>query len=109
MLKYDSETKAMSIVAKDTGGFGFKLDNYSLGEGDVVYFTVNTELENPEPKIQKVITEFQSNGAAIVLTSEDTDIPVGKYYYDIQINTADGRVDTVIGPYKFNVLGGVTY
>lgn len=109
MLKFDSETKAISIIAKDTGGFGIQLTNYSLNEGDVVYFTVNTELENPEPKIQKVITEFQSNGVAIWLTSEDTDIPVGKYYYDVQINTTNGSVDTILGPHKFNVLGGATY
>lgn len=109
MIKYDEETKAMKVIAKDTGSFGFKLVNYLLDEGDIVYFTVNTELEDPTPKIQKVITEFQNHMAVISLSSQDTDIPVGKYYYDIQVNTADGRVDTIVGPYKFKVLGGVTY
>jgi len=33
----------------------------------------------------------------------------GTYYYDIQVNTADGRVDTVLGPAKFKILGGVKY
>ena len=109
MLIYDKDTKAMSIVAKDTGDFVISLDNYLLDEGDKVYFTVNDELEKPEPLIQKEITTFDNYKAVVRLTTTDTDIPVGSYYYDVQVNTADGRVDTVMGPSKFKVLGGVKY
>lgn len=109
MIKYDKKSNVLSIIAKDTGNFCVNLNNYLLDEGDVVYFTVNTELEKPEPSIQKVITEFVDNKAVIRLSKEDTNIPVGDYYYDIQVDTADGRVDTVVGPYRFRVLGGVTY
>lgn len=109
MLIYDKDTKAMSIVAKDTGDFVISLDNYLLDEGDRVYFTVNSELEKPEPLIQKVITTFEDYKAVVRLTTTDTDIPVGSYYYDVEVNTADGRVDTVMGPSKFKVLGGVKY
>ena len=109
MLIYDKDTKAMSIVAKDTGDFVVAIDNYLLDEGDRVYFTVNSELEKPEPLIQKVITTFIDNKAIVRLTTKDTDIPVGNYYYDVEVNTADGRVDTVMGPSKFKVLGGVKY
>lgn len=109
MLIYDKDTKAMSIVAKDTGDFVISLDNYLLDEGDRVYFTVNSELEKPEPLIQKVIDTFEDYKAVVRLTTTDTDIPVGSYYYDVEVNTADGRVDTVMGPSKFKVLGGVKY
>lgn len=109
MLNYDKDTKALTIVAKDTGSFTLSLDNYLLGEGDKVYFTVNTELENPEPVIQKEITVFDNYCAVIALTTEDTNIAVGTYYYDIEVNTVDGRVDTVLGPAKFKVVGGVKY
>jgi hypothetical protein len=109
MLNYDKETKAMSIIAKDTGDFVVSIDNYLLDEGDRVYFTVNDALEKDEPLIQKVITKFDNHKAIIRLTTLDTDIPVGNYYYDIEVNTVDGRVDTVIGPAKFKVLGGVKY
>lgn len=109
MLIYDKDTKAMSIIAKDTGDFVVSIDNYLLDEGDRVYFTVNSELEKPEPLIQKEITTFDNYKAVVRLTAEDTDIPVGSYYYDVEVNTADGRVDTVIGPSKFKVLGGVKY
>lgn len=109
MLSYNADTQSMTIIAKDTGSFTVTLDNYVLDDGDTVYFTVNDQLENNEPKIQKVITRFDEHKAVIVLTSQDTNLPVGKYYYDIQVNTADGRVDTVIGPAKFTVVAGVTY
>ena len=109
MLIYDKDTKAMSVVAKDTGDFVISIDNYLLDEGDRVYFTVNNELEKPEPLIQKEITTFDDYKAIVRLTTEDTDIPVGSYYYDVEVDTADGRVDTVLGPFKFKVMGGVKY
>lgn len=109
MLIFDKETKAMSIIAKDTGDFVVSIGNYLLADGDKVYFTVNSELEKPEPLIQKVVDTFIDNKAVIRLTTEDTDIPVGSYYYDVEINTADGRVDTIMGPSKFKVMGGVKY
>lgn len=109
MLNYDKDTKTLTMVAKDTGSFVLYLDNYLLDEGDKVYFTVNTELEKPEPVIQKEVTVFDNYRAVIVLTTEDTDIAVGTYYYDIEVNAADGRVDTVVGPAKFKVIGGVKY
>ena len=109
MLIFDKDTNAMSIVAKDTGDFVVSIDNYLLAEGDRVYFTVNDELEKPEPLIQKEITTFDNHKAVVRLTTEDTDIPVGTYYYDVEVDTADGRVDTVLGPFKFKVMGGVKY
>lgn len=109
MVKFDKDTNAISIVAKDTGDFVISFDDYLLDEGDVVYFTVNDELERANPRIQKVVNEFVENKAVIRLTTADTNIPVGTYYYDVEVNTADGRVDTVLGPAKFKVLGGVKF
>ena len=109
MLKFDKDTLTISIVAKDTGDFVISFDNYLLDEGDIVYFTVNDELEKTNPRIQKVVNEFVNNKAVIRLTSTDTNIPVGNYFYDVEVNTADGRVDTVLGPAKFKVLGGVKF
>lgn len=83
MLSYNADTQSMTIIKKDTGGFVIELDNYLLDNGDTVYFTVNDALEKEEPLIQKVITSFKEHKAVIVLTKEDTDIPVGKYYYDV--------------------------
>lgn len=109
MIRFDNDTGTISIIAKDTGDFVISFDNYLLDDGDVIYFTVNDELEKTNPRIQKRIAEFINNKAVIRLSSADTNIPVGTYYYDIEVNTADGRVDTVLGPAKFKVLGGVKF
>ena len=97
------------MVAKDTGDFVLSLDNYLLSDGDKVKFTVNTKVQLETPLLQKVITEFPNNKAVIRLTAEDTDLEPGNYLYDIQVDSADGRVDTVIGPAKFKIVGGITY
>ena len=109
MLNYNKDTNAITMIAKDTGDFVISLDNYLLADGDTVYFTVNTELEKENPLISKEITEFVNNKAVVRLTTEDTDLAVGTYYYDVQVNTADGRVDTVLGPAKFKIAGGVKF
>lgn len=110
MLKYDEETGTITIIAKDTGDFLVNLDNYLLDTGDSVFFTVNNELEKRNPKIQKEIVSFTEDHKALVhLTTIDTNIPVGDYFWDVEIDTADGRVDTVLGPSKFKVKGGVKF
>lgn len=109
MLTIDKDTKAITMVAKDTGDFVLSLDNYLLADGDTVKFTVNTAVQLEKPIFQKVITEFPANKAIIHLSSADTDLAPGTYLYDIQVDAADGRVDTVVGPAKFKITGGVTF
>lgn len=98
----------ITVIKGDTGEFDLKLSNYSFVEGDVVYMTVKKDLKDSKYVMQKVITNFKDNIATIKLNYEDTAIPEGKYIYDIQCSLVDGRVDTVISPSIFIVLGGVT-
>ena len=110
MFTIDKDTNKMTIIRKDTASFDVSLDNYTFTSGDEVIFTVNTDVELEEPILQKTVTLFNEDGSATVfLTKFDTDIEVGTYKYDVQVNTQDGRVDTVIGPAKFVVKGGVTF
>lgn len=109
MLIFDDETKKITIIAKDTGDLLLSLDNYLLDTGDKVTFTINSAVELQQPLKQKIYEEFEDHQLLIHLTQEDTNLPVGNYLYDIQVDTADGRTDTVIGPAKFQVKGGVTY
>lgn len=109
MLNYNAETNTMSMIAKDTGDFIVRIDNYLLDEGDAIYFTVNRELEKETPLISKEVRVFDNYQAVFRLTAEDTNLEPGNYLYDIQVNTADGRVDTILGPAKFKILGGVKY
>lgn len=100
----------ITVVRKDTGTISFSVDNYKLSAGDKVYFTVATETGLSTPTFQKVVTSFDDAGVAkIEISSTDTDIEAGTYYYDIQVNKTNGEVDTVIGPAKFKVVEGVTY
>lgn len=97
------------MVVKDTGTLTLSIKNYVLDSGDEVIMSIDKERENKNPLIQKRVTEFTDGKAVITLTAEDTDVNPGDYYYDIQVNTADGRVDTVVGPAKFKFEGGMTY
>ena len=109
MLNFDKDTYKITMVRKDTGDLTVALENYLLDTGDEVVFTVNTGYDLEHPLIQKRITEFQDHSALVRLGVEDTDLEPGEYLYDVQVNTADGRVDTVIGPAKFKITGGITF
>lgn len=109
MFTIDNDTNTMTIVKKDTASFNVALDNYTLTDGDRVTFTIAKEVEQETPLRQIIVTDFIDGVALVPITSEDSDLDIGSYLYDVQINLADGRVDTVIGPAKFVVKGGVTY
>lgn len=109
MIDINKDTGTIKIIAKDTATLAVQLDNYSFVPGDKVYFTINDTTGAETFKTQKIITEFLDGRAIINLGVEDTDLTPGDYYYDVQVNLNTGEIDTVIGPYKFKVLGGVTY
>jgi len=104
------ENKKITIVKKDTAYISVVLPNYDLKEGDTLTFTIAREKESQEPLVQKVTTDFATDHIAVFyFSSQDTNLDKGTYYYDIQLNTSDGWVDTVIGPAKIKVIEGVTY
>lgn len=109
MLHFNNSTKKINMIVKDTGALALNILNYELNEGDEVVFTINSGLEIETPIVQKRITEFVNGIAIVQLTAQDTDVEPGDYLYDVQVNCADGRVDTVLGPAKFKFEGGVTY
>ena len=109
MLNYDKDTYKITMVRKDTGDLTVALENYLLDTGDEVVFTVNTGYDLENHLIQKRITEFDNHTALVRLSTDDTNLEPGEYLYDIQVNTADGRVDTVLGPAKFKITGGITF
>jgi len=97
----------ITVIQGDTGILDLALDNYQLKEGDKVYFTVKEGYDG-ERLIFKEVTEFTDGKAKFIFTAEDTNLEAGTYKYDVQCNLADGRVDTVIKPTEFKILGGIT-
>lgn len=110
MITIDTDTNNITIIKKDTASLEITLDNYKLTTGDRVTFTIAKEVEQETPLVQIVVTNFTEEGGAIInLSSLNTDLDIDTYKYDIQLDLADGRRDTIIGPAKFKVIGGVTY
>lgn len=118
MFKIDAKN-VIKIIQGDTGILKLQLNDYELGEGDTVVFTVIDKKIimdlsyrgfREEPAIVKTISEFTPEGAAIIeLRPEDTqELEPKTYSYDIQVNTKDGRVDTVVPANKFTVLEGIS-
>ena len=101
--------RRMKIIKGDTAVFDINLKNYKFVNGDKVYFTVKTSVDDTDKTIQKVITSFDGSRARVFLSKEDTDVEVGIYLYDIQCSLANGIVDTVVPPTKFEIIGGVTH
>lgn len=96
------------IMRGDTGVFTLNLEqdgqpyDYS---GDAVVLTVRRSVHDPEVLIRKDILY----GENVAIAPEDTaDLPCGTYWYDVQLTTQAGVVDTVIPPSRFVVLMDVT-
>ena len=101
------EGNEINITRGDTAIIDFTLDNHEFVAGDVVYFSVKRSPKDNNYIINKEITNFNGNTATIELLSDDTRIPKGKYWYDIQCSLTDGRVDTVVNKERFIVLEDV--
>ena len=98
------------MIQGDTGSIRLTLDNYKLSSGDKVTFAM-TSSSLKRLLIEKNITEFESDGTAlIILNGRDTvDIAPGSYLYEIQVITKDGRIDTVIPMTRFKIMEGMIY
>ena len=109
MFKIDNDN-GIRIIQGDTGSIRLTLDNYKLSSGDKVTFAM-TSSSLKRLLIEKNITEFESDGTAlIILNGKDTvDIAPGSYLYEIQVITKDGRIDTVIPMTKFKIMEGMIY
>ena len=98
------------MIQGDTGSIRLTLNNYKLSSGDKVTFAM-TSNSLKRLLIKKNITEFESDGTAlIILNGKDTvDVTPGRYLYEIQVITKDGRIDTVIPMTKINIMQGMIY
>ena len=99
------DTEAIKVSCRNESGV-----DVHFAEGDTVYFTVKKSTNIEGKTLQKVVTEFTEGVALISIFPEDTrELRIGDYYYDIQLNRANGQVKTIIPPSKFTINAEVTY
>ena len=113
-ISYD---KKITMVQGDTGVIRMKIHNYELSQGDEVRFAIVNKAapsillcQHSDKKIvlEKQVTVFEKNGSArIVIHPDDTEyLQPGKYLYEIQVKTKDGRIDTVVPLASFTLMDG---
>ena len=113
-ISYD---KKITMVQGDTGVIRMRIHNYELSQGDEVRFAIVNKAnpsillcQHSDKKIvlEKQVTVFEKDGAArIIIYPYDTEnLQPGKYLYEIQVKTKDGRVDTVVPLTSFTVMEG---
>ena len=103
MIRGDSE--AIKVSCKDENGV-----DVHFADGDIVYFTVKRNTRTEEKILQKIVTEFTDGVALISISPTDTrELNTGAYYYDIQLNRANGQVKTIVPPSKITINAEITY
>ena len=80
-------------------------EEYTMQSGDTLVMSVKKSINDEHYAFQKQAT----NGNTIHIEPADTEqLAFGKYKYDIQLNTADGDVYTLIDVDVFELLPEVT-
>jgi hypothetical protein len=97
----------LSIVQKDTKVYTFHLTRNNVPvniSGWYLYFTVKTDFNDSDTsaKIKKDIlfptnTDSQNGIGYLELTSAETDIDLGEYYYDFKFIATDYRETFISG------------
>ena len=74
---------------------------YEVKPGDKIRFAMKKDLQDSEPLIMK---QIDPQSLQFTIEPEDTKkLEFGKYWYDIELTTDDGFVDTFIGPASFMI------
>lgn len=80
---------------------------YAMQEGDVLILSVKRTTDyDEEPAIQKQMDS--STGPSCTLSSDDTNIDYGAYFYDVELTQANGFRTTIVKPTAFTVTEEVT-
>lgn len=78
---------------------------YEMSTTDTLTFTMKKNVRETEHLIQKIV---QGTNAFHIEPTDTSSMAFGKYVYDVQLETEDGDVYTVIPPSAFELLTEVT-
>jgi len=86
-----ADDKTITVTFKDADGVVIDITGYT------VFFTAKADLKSTDTAIAKTITTHSDPEAGqtqIVLDQEDTDITVGKYFWDLQIKDTNDKISS---------------
>lgn len=104
------EKKNIKLSRGDYAEISFNFKNedgteYVLEEGEKVEFTVKVNASSKEELISKILSSDGNNFVVLVLEKADTEkLTFGRYYYDIRLVKADGKINTPMLKAEFDVL-----
>ena len=91
----------------DTGVIRVRMDiegeNFPFREDDVATLTIKKNLKDTEA----VLTKQAVDGLFIFRKEDTINLPFGNYWYDIQVELAEGQSITIMGPAIYKLLPSV--
>lgn len=83
---------------------------YTLESGDKIRFGVRNVSGGNKLIYKELTSSDEVDGTyPLELTPEDTNIVVGRYLYDVSLQTSDGEMYDIVPPDYFIVKDAVTY
>lgn len=79
---------------------------YRLGANDILTLTVKKNFRDTEIVFQKISAGLNT---IHIEPSDTADCNFGKYIYDVQLETENGDIYTIINPSVFELMKEVTY
>lgn len=86
-------------------------EDYILDDGEVLIFGVKINPLFSEYKLKKELTAENKNpsgsGYILTLSTQETNIDTGSYFYDVALKRTDGELEMIIDSTLFKVSGAV--
>lgn len=86
-------------------------DPYVLADGEKLIFGVKTGPERTDYLLRKELTgdnyDNELHCYTLQLTTAETNIPVGEYWYDVALKRTTGELEKIIGATLFEVVKSI--
>ena len=103
MFRIEDDT--LYITRGDTGYLYVDIEGYEPEDGDTITLTVRKNIGDAEPTLSITVPIDE----CIVIQPSDTkELEYGKYYFDVQIDTVNNEVFTVVEKSPFRITEEVT-
>lgn len=111
-MLYVDKNNVVRLTRGDTARFIVTVKNettqepYDILPTDTLIMTIKKSVRDSDPCIQK---KNVGSNAFHILPTDTSDLPFGRYVYDVQLTTNGNDVYTVIPPSVFELMKEVTY